>query len=165
MIGLIAAGLAAQAYGQYQSSQAESDALSTESQQATINARSAMLKAKAEAEQQAIQARKFMGEQAGQFAGGNIEGASTYAVQADSMVNAEMDRLSIIFGGNLRSNAFKSEAMLKTSEAQSTKQAGIMGLIATGFKAASKIAGSSYGGSGGDSSGLGTSMGSTMSAE
>lgn len=134
--GLMAAGFAIQALGQYEASKRQARALKSEANTARMNAQAARLKAQADADLQMIQTRQVLAEQKTGFAAAGVSGGSVDAVMADSAINAEMDRLSIIFGGDVRSAAFMSEAEAKMKGARDVKEAGLFGLVSTGFKGA-----------------------------
>ena len=137
ILGLTGIGLSV--FGNYQSGLAQSASLQSEAAQARINAITARQKAVIDADAQSIQARKLLGEQITDFAAAGVSGGSVEAVMADSMINAEMDRLSIIFGGDIRSKAFMSEAESKLQASKDIKSAGILGLLSGGFLGASKV--------------------------
>lgn len=134
----VTAGLIIAGVGGVMSSMAQSEALDAEADTARRNAQLTKMKTEADAENQVIQARKFLGEQAAGYAASGVEGASVFAVMADSMVNAEMDRLSIILGGDVRSRNFMAEAESKIKASRNVQTAGIIGAIGDGFMAAGK---------------------------
>ena len=59
----------------------------------------------------------------------------------DSAINAEMDRLSILFGGDVRSKAFMAESQAKISASRDVKKAGLLDTLSSGFMAASSFSG------------------------
>jgi hypothetical protein len=130
-------GIGLEAFGSFQSNQAQASALSRDAQTSTQNAMAAVAKSRADAEQQIIQSRYILGEQRAGFAAAGVEGGSVEAVMSDSAINAEMDRLSILFGGDVRSKTFMSEAQAKSQGAKDVSTAGFFGLLSSGFKGAS----------------------------
>lgn len=136
---LAGAGLGLELFGQKQAGDAQSSALREEARIARQNAKAAKLKAQSDAEQQVIQSRQIMSETQTDFAAAGVEGGSVFAVMANSAVNAEMDRLNILFGGDVRANMLKSQAAGFGMQADDAKSAGLFSLLATGFKGAGKV--------------------------
>ncbi len=96
---------------------------------ANQNAANAMSQAKSDAAMQAIQGQKQIAGEKADFAAGGVSGGSVMATIADSMANAELDRLNIIHGGQMRSRAYSAEAT-------AAKRAGNNALVGSLFKAA-----------------------------
>lgn len=138
-ITLAAIGMGLQAFGSFEASQATASALGEQASAARRNAKMAKLEAQFEAEARVIQARKMMGEQVTDFAAAGVSGGSPFAVMSESLVNAEMDRLSVLFGGNIRSRNFMAEAEGKAKAARRTREAGVIGLLGAGFSGSAKI--------------------------
>jgi hypothetical protein len=152
---MMMAGQGLSMFGQHESIVAQTNALKSQEQQAIYNAQSARLKGIADAELYAIQAQKLIAGQKGEFTAGGVSGGSAMAVMADSRINAEMDRLNIIFGGNLRSAQFMSEAQAKHQGAKDLNKAGLFQTLAGGFGMAGLAQQNKVGaaGSGSDSGG------------
>ena len=129
---LIGTGL--QMFGQVEAGKASARALKDQANSAESNAKAAQLKAQADAELQVIQSRKILGEQETGFAASGVSGGSALAVLADSKINAEMDRLSILFDGDIRSANFRSEARSLRRQGSEAKRAGVLGAITAGFQ-------------------------------
>lgn len=132
---LMAAGYGMQAFGTYQAGKKQAQALRYEAAIARRNAAAAQEQAKADADQQQLQAMKIMAEGEAGYAAAGLSGGSVDAVMRESAVNAEFDRLNILFGGDVRSAGFMSEAEQKLSAAKDIKEAGILGALSYGFKA------------------------------
>lgn len=122
---LMFAGAGLSAYGSMMGSQAQQQALNDQAATAEQNAKIAKQKAFADAEMFAIQSRKVLAEQKADFSASGVEGGSVFAVMADSKANAELDRLNILFGGNIRAAQYMSEAESKYQGAENVRQAGI----------------------------------------
>lgn len=138
---LMAAGFALNAYGKHKSAKAQSNALKSEAGIAKFNAMAAKLKAQADADLQVIQSRHVLAGMKADYAGAGVEGGSVDAVMMDSAINAEMDRLSILFGGDVRSKAFMAESQAKISASRDVKKAGLLDTLSSGFMAASSFSG------------------------
>ncbi len=136
---MTAIGFGSQLIGGMSATRNQSQALEAEAQAATNNALSAKLKAQADAQTQVIQARAVINRQTSEFAASNLEGASVFAVLADSTANAEMDRLNIIFNGKVRADAYTAEANAKMDAQGNIRDAGLFGILGTGFSGASSI--------------------------
>ena len=134
--GLMAVGAGMQMYGSFAGGQASKEAYQDQAQSAEQNAAMALLKAKADAELQVIQSRKVLGEQTADFAAAGVTGGSALAVMADSKINAEMDRLSILFDGDIRNANFRSQAKSLRKQAKAASQAGTFGALGDGFMGA-----------------------------
>lgn len=134
--GLMAAGFALQAYGQYQSGQKRARALRYEAQIAQRNAQAARKQAFDEAQQQQIQATKVIGEAKAGYAAAGVKGGSVDAVMRESAINAEFDRLNILFGGDVRAADFMSESQQKRMAATDIERASLLDVLSTGFMAA-----------------------------
>lgn len=138
-VAFAAIGVGLQLFGQIKAASGQSRALKSEAAAADRNARAARLKAQADAEMQMIQARSIIASQKAGFAAAGVEGGSVDASLADSAINAEMDRLSILYGGNLRSNEFSAEAASKRRAASDVKKASLFNMLGTGFQAAGQF--------------------------
>lgn len=122
-LALMGLGMFTEIMGQQKAGVSSARSLRLESRAAKQNAQFALDEAEAEADARMIQARKIMGEQVADFAASGVTGGSVFSVMADSLVNAEMDRLSILFGGDIRSKNFMNESDAKMSESRAVKKA------------------------------------------
>jgi len=137
---LSAIGLGIQGYGAYQSGKASSAAYKQEAAQAEKNAEAALMRANQDASIQAIQAKKVLAQGEVGFSAANLEGASALAVMMDSAINAEMDRLNIIYGGEIEAANQRANASIARQKADASETSGLFGLLAGGFGAAGKFA-------------------------
>ena len=129
-------------FGGFISKQSEAKALKDQAQQSFENAKTAKLQAQNEAELQVLQSRKLLGEQTAGFAAAGVEGGSVFAVMADSMINAEMDRLSILYGGDIRSENFSAQGSSQRRGASNLKTASFFDFMAGATGAYGKAQGS-----------------------
>lgn len=144
---LMAAGYALQGISQVMSTQGQVRSLSAQAGVAEKNADLAILQAKFNAQNQVIQSQKQIAAgEAGYAASGVSGGGSVFAVIADSMINAELDRLSIIHGGDVRAANFRNQAASAKQASRDASAAGFFNVLSTGFMAAGSAA--KYGGGG-----------------
>jgi len=138
ILGGLGSGL--EIYGKIKASKDEASALQAEAAIAGQNAQAAILKAKAEAEVQVIQSKYIMGTQKADFASAGVEGGSVAAVMANSATNAELDRLNILFGGDVTAHGFQSEQQQKLKSASDVTSAGMYDALASGLQLATMAA-------------------------
>jgi len=121
----MAAATAVTAYGQYQAGKAEQSALNYNAQVAERNAQIAQDKANYEADLQSQKVRRAIGSQrAAQLASGYLMEGSALDLQEDTVVQGELDRLAILYGGNIEAENYKSEAELSRMRGSAAAAAG-----------------------------------------
>ncbi len=121
----MAAATAVTAYGQYQAGKAEQAALNYNAQVAERNAKIAEDKANYEADLQKQKVRRAIGSQrAIQLASGYLMEGSALDLQEDTVVQGELDRLAILYGGDIEAANFKSEAELSRMRGSAAAAAG-----------------------------------------
>ena len=135
------AGIMLDAVGKIKSSRDQAFALRSKAQQAELNADSAILEAKFNSEKQAMASRQLIESGKAAYDAVGLSGGSAYAVLAASSVNAEMDRLSELYGGDIRSINFKNEAQSLRTDAKRVRAAGEMDAMATILQGAGSMGG------------------------
>lgn len=123
---------------------------------AAENAKLVRKQAELEASFQQLEASKLLGETKAGFAASGVSGGSEFAVMAESVANAEMDRLNIIFGGEIKARNLEGEASSLRSQARDINKSRTMNLLASGFQAAGAFAKNGGGGGSRSSSSSGS---------
>jgi hypothetical protein len=154
VIGVIGTGF--QMQGQIAANDAQSDMLLSQGNAARENARLARLEASENAKVQQIQSDKAISAIAPQYAasGVDLEG-SVFDVIANSIQNAERDRLNIIYQGELKARSFESGAASYAHAAGGISNIGVIGTGLSGFGQAIGGLGN-YSGGGGSQNGTGS---------
>jgi hypothetical protein len=113
ILSAIAASTAVTAYGQYQAGQAQEKAYQYNAQIQEQNAKVAQDKAAYEAEKQAQRVRRLTATQRAAYAASGVtQSGSALDLQEDSVIQGEMDRLAVLYGGNVEAANARSEAEL-----------------------------------------------------
>ena len=137
VIGL--AGLAMQLQGQSAANDAQRGMLRSQADAARENARLARLEAAENAKIQQIQSEKIIGGLRPQYAAAGVElEGSVFDVIANSVQNAERDRLNIIYQGELKARSFEAGAGAYANAAGGISN---IGLIGTGLSGIGQIIG------------------------
>ncbi len=134
-------GQAFSMFGQIDSYHAQAKEYKTQAIQAQQNAAMALETAKASADMYAVQARKMISSTTSEYAAGGLEGGSVMAVIADSKANAELDRLNILFGGDIKSKEFTLQAAAKRRAEDSATKGAMYAALGGGFTTANAAAG------------------------
>ena len=131
------AGLAMQGYGNYLSGQSQADALQYQSQAATINANEARQQGAFEASRSMVFANQKIGAQVAGYAAAGVDttSGSALAVIQSSHANAELDRLNILHGADIKAINFENQSSIDKIAAGNTRQAGNLGLATGGIGA------------------------------
>lgn len=128
----MAVGTAVSAYGSYQQGKATERAMNYNAQVAEQNAKVAKDKAAYEAELQASKLRRAIGAQrAAQSGSGYLLSGTALDLQEDTTIQGEMDRLAILYGGEVESSNLKSEAQLARMQGKAAAQAGTTAAFGT----------------------------------
>lgn len=128
----MAAATAVSAYGQYQQGKAEKKMHDANARIQERNAQIALEKANYEAELASQKLRRAIGAQrAAQGASGYLMSGSALDLQEDSVTQGEMDRLAILYGGNVDAENWRSEADLSRMKGKAAKQAGTTAAFGT----------------------------------
>ena len=141
-VGMMAAGTAVNAFGAYSAGKAKQAAYNYDAQVAEMNAGIAKEQAEFEAARQESKTRRFIASQrVGFLANGVTISGSAMDILSDTTIQGEMDRLAIIYGGEV-------EAVNYRNDAQRSRFAGKQEAKAGMFNAAGSLlsgAGSAYG--------------------
>lgn len=143
-MGIFAAiAVAGQVFGAIQGDRAaknQAKALKQNAATAAENAKLVRKQAALEASFQQLEASKLLGETKVGYAASGVSGGSEFAVMADSIANAEMDRLNILFGGEIKARNLGAEASSLNAQARDINRSRTLNLLASGFQAAGAIA-------------------------
>lgn len=113
-------GSAVSAYGALQAGQSTSQALNAQADLAIQNAQEAEDKGQFDANRQMLIAGKRIGESTAAYgAAGVTESGSVVAVHQSSMANAELDRLNILHGADVRAIQYRNQAAMNRYGAES----------------------------------------------
>lgn len=136
---LAGAGFATQILGNIQTTKARLRSLKDQARVAEINAALAQRDAEFNAGRQSLAAGQIIAGTKADYAAAGFSGesGSVLAVLANSYANAELDRLSILHGGNVRSFNYAEEAASARKESGAIRQAGLMNLLSSGLNFAS----------------------------
>jgi hypothetical protein len=136
---LAGAGLIMQIEGQNQAQNAQRDQLEAQARGARESARLARLEAAENAKIQQVQSEKIISGLRPQFAASGVDEEGTvFDVIANSVQNAERDRLNIIYAGEMRARAFESGAYAYGLAAGGINN---MGQVGTGLSGIGQIIG------------------------
>ncbi len=160
--GAILGGTALSAFSQLQQGKAQAKALERSAEAAEKSAQLEQEAAAFNAEKHALSARQVIGATEAGFGAAGVESTSgsVLAVMAASHINAEMDRLSIIYEGDIKAFGFRQQAALDRKAAKAAKAGGILSAFATAGAGAAQAGASSGGGSAKATSSRGGGFGS-----
>jgi hypothetical protein len=128
----LAVGTAVTAYGQYQQGQAQERAANYNAAVQERNAQIAKQNAEYDAERQSSKLRRAIGSQRAAVMASGIQMEGTALdLQADTVQQGEMDRLAILYGGEISSQNSKSEAELSRMQGKAAAQAGTTAAFGT----------------------------------
>lgn len=132
-------GLAANIFGQKESARAQKRAYNKQAENAAKNAAAAQKQAKFDAKLHEFQAEKAIeGTKAG-FAAAGVSGGSLEAVIQDSVINAEIDRMNILNGGDIRSRSFINQSVAASVAGEDIGKASTLQQLGTAFSGAASI--------------------------
>ena len=128
----IAAGTAVTAYGQYQQGQAQERAANYQAAVQDRNAQIAKQTAEYDAERQSSRLRRAIGSQRAAVLASGIQMEGTALdLQQDTVQQGEMDRLAILYGGEINYQNARSEAELSRMQGKAAAQAGTTAAFGT----------------------------------
>ena len=131
-LAAIAVGTAVTAYGQYQAGQAQERALNYQAAVQERNAQIAKQNAEYDAQRQESRLRRAIGSQRAAVLASGIQMEGTaLELQQDTVQQAEMDRLAILYGGDINYQNAKSEAELSRMQGKAAGQAGTTAAFGT----------------------------------
>jgi len=132
ILAAMAAGTAVTAYGQYQQGQAQERALNYQAAVQERNAQIAKQNADYDAQRQSARLRRAIGSQRAAVLASGIQMEGTaLELQQDTVQQAEMDRLAILYGGEINYQNARSEAELSRMQGKSAAQAGTTAAFGT----------------------------------
>jgi hypothetical protein len=127
-----AVGTAVTAYGQYQAGQAQERALNYQAAVQERNAQIAKQNAEYDAQRQESRLRRAIGSQRAAVLASGIQMEGTaLELQQDTVQQAEMDRLAILYGGETNYQNARSEAELSRMQGKAAGQAGTTAAFGT----------------------------------
>jgi hypothetical protein len=131
-LATIAVGTAVTAYGQYQAGQAQERALNYQAAVQERNAQIARQNAEYDAQRQSARLRRAIGSQRAAVLASGIQMEGTaLELQQDTVQQAEMDRLAILYGGEINYQNARSEAELSRMQGKAAGQAGTTAAFGT----------------------------------
>jgi len=131
-LAAIAVGTAVTAYGQYQAGQAQERALNYQAAVQERNAQIAKQNAEYDAQRQESRLRRAIGSQRAAVLASGIQMEGTaLELQQDTVQQAEMDRLAILYGGETNYQNARSEAELSRMQGKAAGQAGTTAAFGT----------------------------------
>ena len=140
--GAFLGGTALSAFSQMQQGKAQAKALERSAEAAEKSAKLEQEAAAFNAEKHSLSARQVIGATEAGFGAAGVESTSgsVLAVMAASHINAEMDRLSIIYEGDIKAFGFRQQASLDRKAAKSAKAGGLLSGLATAASGAGQFA-------------------------
>ena len=136
----MAVATAVTAYGQYQAGKAQEAAYEYNAKVQEQNAKVAQDKAAYEAERQAQRIRRLNATQRAAYAASGVQLSGTALdLMEDSTTQGEMDRLAILYGGDVEAANMRSEATLSRFQGKSAAAAGTSAAFGTLLGGASRI--------------------------
>tara|TARA_R110001592_G_scaffold13613_1_gene62245 strand:- start:8469 stop:8984 length:516 start_codon:yes stop_codon:yes gene_type:complete len=142
MIMLAATGAVVQAKAADSAAKAQANAARYQADVATNNAQIARDQAQFEADGHDRDVRRMLASnRAGVSASGITSSGSALDVQMDSVEQAEMDKLAIMYGGDMQAGNFEAEAMAQKQAAKDARTAGKYAVGTSLLSGATKIAG------------------------
>lgn len=129
---VMAAATAVTAYGQYQQGQAQERAYGYQAAVQERNAQIAKQNAEYDAQRQSARLRRAIGSQRAAVLASGIQMEGTaLELQQDTVQQAEMDRLAILYGGEINYQNARSEAELSRMQGKAAGQAGTTAAFGT----------------------------------
>jgi hypothetical protein len=129
---VMAAATAVTAYGQYQQGQAQERAYNYQAAVQERNAQIAKQNADYDAQRQSSRLRRAIGSQRAAVLASGIQMEGTaLELQQDTVQQGEMDRLAILYGGEINYQSARSEAELARMQGKAAGQAGTTAAFGT----------------------------------
>ncbi len=96
----------------------------------------------------ALQAKQVLDSAEVQYTASGVDSdsGSAMAVLANSRINSEMDRLSVLYGGDIRAKNFRTQASALTEEAGNIEESKVWKALAGGLQTGSAMYGMGGGG-------------------
>lgn len=136
----MAVATAVTAYGQYQAGKAQEAAYNYNAQVQEQNAKVAQQKAAYEADKQAQRIRRLNATQRAAYAASGINlSGSALDLMEDSTTQGEMDRLAILYGGDVEAANARNEATLSRFQGKAAAAAGTSAAFGTLLGGASTV--------------------------
>lgn len=144
-------GMGFQAYGSIIKGQQTSDLLDNQAATQRRNATQAIMAAKFNADRQSMIATKHIGAMTAGYSASGVDmtSGSVLATIGASSANAELDRLNIIHGGDIRAVNFENQASLDELGARHAIQASYFNALSSMVAGGAGMMGNSTGGGGG----------------
>jgi hypothetical protein len=140
VMATMAVATAVTAYGQYQAGKAQEAAYEYNAKVQEQNAKVAQDKAAYEADKQAQRVRRLNATQRAAYAASGINlSGSALDLMEDSTTQGEMDRLAILYGGNVEAANARNEATLARFQGKSAAAAGQSAAFGTLLGGASSV--------------------------
>lgn len=132
-------------YAQYQAAKAQSKVMEYNAKIAEQNAVIAKQQADYEADRQASKMRRLTASQRVAYlaSGVSVDGGTALDVMMDTTIQGEMDRLAILYAGDIESVNYRAQAAASRLEAEATKVAGKYRAYATAIQGTAQ-AGQTY---------------------
>ena len=132
-IAMMAVGTAVNAYGQYQAGKAQKRAYEYNAQVQEQNAKMAQEQAEYEARRQKSRTRKMLAAQRVAYNASGVVGNAGTALDTlrQTMMEGEMDRMAILYGGDVEAVNQRSQAALSRMQGKAAYKAGMFGAAGT----------------------------------
>lgn len=132
-LAMMAVGTAVNAYGQYQAGKAQQRAAEYNAQIQERNAEIAKQQAEYEARRQAKRTRQVLASQRVAYNASGFVGSAGTALDTlrQTMQEGEMDRMAIMYGGDVEAVNQRSQAALSRMKGKAAAQAGRIGAFGT----------------------------------
>lgn len=132
-IAAMAVGTAVSAYGQYQAGKAQKRAYEYNAQIQEQNAKMAQEQAEYEARRQKSRTRKMLAAQRVAYNASGVVGSTGTALDTlrQTMMEGEMDRMAILYGGDVEAVNQRSQAALSRMQGKAAYKAGMFGAAST----------------------------------
>lgn len=137
MAAAAAVGPAISGVGNFMQGQQQSDALNYQAQAATNNANIARQQGAFDAARAGVFANQKIGAQVAGYAASGVDtsSGSALAVIMQSHANAELDRLNILHGADIKAINFENQSSIDKIAASNSKYAGQLGLASGAIRA------------------------------
>ena len=137
----MAAGAAVSAVGSLMGAQATANSLNAQANLQIQNAQEAEAQGAFDANKSAIQSGDRIGQEVAGYAAAGVTSASgsATAVLMESASNAELDRLNILHGADIKAINYENQASMERAGASSAMVGGIFGALGAGSKAGASI--------------------------
>ncbi len=132
-VAMMAVGTAVSAYGQYQAGKAQKRAYEYNAAIQEQNARIAREQAEYEARRQESRTRKMLARQRVAYAGSGFVSSAGTALDTlrQTMTEGEMDKMAILYGGDVESVNQRSQAALSRMQGKAAYKAGMFNAAGT----------------------------------